>query len=164
MPGRRLRGRRSLRSSAGAPGEPGAPGSLVRPGPPSHRPGPVLRFRDPLNAPAGAFAANAVPNGMLSVEDVPRAEAPWESVEEFALTYDGYAYWSDISELASRTVRTWTHDGTMPEDLDSLRGCLFYEARRWHHFGEEPDGRAEHYLRALVDAIARAVVPAADAG
>ncbi len=47
----------------------------------------------------------------------------------------------------------------MPGTLDELRGCLFYEQRRWHHFGEDPTGRSALYMWAIVDAIAALVAP-----
>jgi hypothetical protein len=115
---------------------------------------PELLHSDPTTVPAGDFTATAVANASLLREMVPSAGAPWEAVEEFALSYDGYAYWSDVAELASRALRRWTRDGTLPTGLDELRGCLFYEQRRWHHFGYEPYGRAAEYAGALLEAIA----------
>jgi hypothetical protein len=47
----------------------------------------------------------------------------------------------------------------LPDTLDELRGCLFYEQRRWHHFGEEPTGRSAEYMWALVSAIGALAVP-----
>ena len=128
----------------------------------TRRPDPELRFSHAWRAPDGVFAANAVANGRLHVELVPDRTAPWEAVEEFALTYDGYAYWSDVVELAGRALRRWTRDGTLPDGIDELRACLFFEERRWHHFGEEPHGRAARYVGALLDAIGSAVASAAE--
>ena len=44
-------------------------------------------------------------------------------------------------------------DGTLPDDLDELRAALFFEQRRYHHFGEGPDGSDLDYIEALVGAI-----------
>lgn len=141
---------------------------------PSLRSTPVLRFTDPTSAPGGAFAANAVLNPALRPAMVPGHDATWEDIEAFALSYDGYAYWTDVAELANRTLQRWTRDRLLPGTLDELRGCLFYEQRRWHHFGQGPQGRAADYLGALLDAIAALVrdqtlrpqphTPAAEAG
>jgi hypothetical protein len=120
---------------------------------------PRLRFTDSTIAPNGDFAASAVTNAALGVSDVPRRGEAWETVSDFALSYDGYGYWDDLPELASRVLQTWTRRRALPSTLDELRGCLFYEQRRWHHFGEEPTGRSAEYMWALVDAIAALATP-----
>lgn len=129
--------------------------TVVTPLPPSspRRAEPTLRSGGTARAPGSAFAAGAVPNAALRREVVPDRGASWAEIEEFALTYDGYAYWSDVAELANRGLQGFTRDRTLPSDLDELRGCLFSEQRRWHHFGEEPHGRAAEYVWALLDAI-----------
>lgn len=124
---------------------------------PRQRPLPVLRFTDPHRAPGGCFAAKAVPNERLRPSMVPGRGTPWEAVEEFAMSYDGNGYWSDVAALAGRSMQDWTRDRSLPGTLDELRGCLFYEQRRWHHFGQEPHGRAADYLGALLEAIAALV-------
>lgn len=121
------------------------------------RPGPELLFDDPRRIPDGAFVANAIANGCLRVGLVPPEGSPWDAVEEFALTYDGYAYWSGLGELATRALQSWTRYGSLPDDLDELRACLFFEARRWHHFGGDPRGRAASYAADLLAAITTAV-------
>ncbi len=126
-------------------------------GTPPRRPDPVLRFTDPGRAPDGAFVSTAIANGRLRTDLLPPRDASWEQVEEFALTYDGYAYWSHVAELAGRSLQQWTRTGTLPDDLDELRACLFFEERRWHHFGEEPHGRAARYVASLLAAITSAV-------
>jgi len=35
------------------------------------------------------------------------------------------------------------------------RACLFFESRRWHHFGYEMDDESAAYVRALVANIGR---------
>lgn len=39
-------------------------------------------------------------------------------------------------------------------DLITTRAALFFDQRRWRHFGYEPEGEAEVYIRALVVASA----------
>ena len=131
------------------------------------RPDPVLRWTDARRAPAGDFAPCAVPNGGLALSDVPGRGDPWETVSCFSLSYDGYAYWDDLTEVAARSLRRWTRDRTVPATIDEVRGCLFYEQRRWHHFGEEPHGRGAEYVGDLLDALrrlvaARSLPPSAD--
>lgn len=121
------------------------------------RPDPELRFHRAGTVPAGSLSPNAVPNAMLRSAMVPAPDAPWEDLEEFALTYDGYSYWSDVAELDRRTMQRWTRERHLPADLDELRGCLFYEERRWHGFGREPHGRARDFIGALLGAIVEAI-------
>jgi len=157
-----------------APRVPGSRGRQRGPGPgtdppadggagtPSHypaRPDPVLRWKDPSRSPAGDFAPCAVPNGQLRVHAIPDHADSWDAVSSFSLSYDGYAYWDDVSELATRSIRAWTRSRTLPGSVDEFRGCLFYEQRRWHHFGEEPNGRGAQYVWALLDGL-RALVAA----
>ncbi|HLX88115.1 MAG TPA: hypothetical protein VKR22_06630 [Acidimicrobiales bacterium] len=114
---------------------------------------PTLRFRDARHAPGGELASVAVPNDGLRPDMVPRRDSPWEVVQAFALTYDGHAYWDDVAELAGRGWRDWARTGAVYGRIDQLRGSLFYEQRRWHHFGEAPSERAAQYVWALLDAI-----------
>ena len=122
---------------------------------------PQLRWTDPHHAPGGDYAASAIPNAELDITDVPRRGESWEAVSDFALSYDGYGYWDDLATLAGRVLQHWTRRRSLPDTLDELRGCLFYEQRRWNHFGEEPTGRSADYMWAMVDAIGALAVPVA---
>jgi len=132
------------------------------PGRPSARPDPVLRWKNPSHPPEGDFTACAVPNAQLRVHGIPDRGDSWDAVSSFSLSYDGYAYWDDVSELATRCIRAWTRDHTLPGSIDEARACLFYEQRRWHHFGEDPNGRGAQYVWALLDTL-RSLVAARSA-
>jgi hypothetical protein len=121
------------------------------------RPEPVLQWKDPSRPPAGDFAGVAVPNGALTASGIPHRGDSWETVSTFALSYDGYAYWDDVAALATRSLRRWIRDRTVPASIDEVRGCLFYEQRRWQHFGEDPNGRRAQYVWVLLDTL-RALV------
>jgi hypothetical protein len=123
------------------------------------RPEPQLKWSDPRTPPCGDFSARALPNAELGTAEIPRRSDSWEAVSDFALSYDGYEYWDDLPELASRSLQRWTRSGALPATLDELRGCLFYEQRRWHHFGEDPTGRSAEYMRVIVDAIGALALP-----
>ena len=122
------------------------------------RPSATRRWRDAHAAPPGAFSARAVPDAALTAEGVPGSRDGWDEVFDFALSYDGHAYWDGLSHLAARVHAAWTRDESLPGDLGQLRACLFHEQRRWHHLGNEPMDRSARYIRALVESIRHVVV------
>jgi hypothetical protein len=124
------------------------------------RPPATRRWTDARCAPDGDFTASAIPDAALTVCRVPEHGDSWDAVFDFALTYDGYAYWDGLAELANRTVQRWTRDRSLPDDLGELRACLFHEQRRWHHFGDDPAGRSAQYMWALVGGIRQCVIEA----
>lgn len=125
---------------------------------------PALRVRNPVHVPDGPFRALARANADLDGAAVPAPDAPWEVVQDFALSYDGHGYWTDVAELAGTAFGRWAREGTLPLSLDELRGCLFYEQRRSHHAGHEPEGRRADYVGALLGAIALLLGAAGPAG
>ena len=85
---------------------------------------------------------------------VPDAAAPLGTILEFAsMTYFGYDRHGGVEPLevlANRAAECWANGRQLPSGLNEARAALFFEARRWHHFGQEPDPLSERYLRALV--------------
>src|SRR5579862_860374 len=109
----KFRSRRSLRDLLGVRPKTFTPDhSIVSPTPVAHKADPVLVFPHDETVPAGDFASEGVSNSDVTSEMVPARGAWWESIEEFALTYDGYAYWNDVAELGNRAMQRWTRDGT----------------------------------------------------
>lgn len=95
----------------------------------------------------------------LSKRAVP-PDADWLSISGFALTFDGYEHFGSserCAEVANNVQHLFHETGALPNNLDTLRGCLFYEQRRWRHFDETPDGEAWRYIQALVAAIRNAI-------
>jgi hypothetical protein len=97
-----------------------------------------------------------IANENLTMSDIPSADASWEEIGEFALTFDGYEVWGSFERCAEIA------NAKRQESLTDLRTCLFFEQRRWRHFGEEPDEEAIAYIRGLVAKI-RNRVSAGDA-
>ena len=97
----------------------------------------------------------------LFSEDVPGPRASWSTIQHFALTIDGYARWRSTercAEIGNGLRDRYRTTRELPRDLSRLRTALFFEQRRYRHFGEAPQGEDLEYVRALVNAI-RAVVP-----
>jgi len=90
-------------------------------------------------------------NCELTSADVPPADASVGELLEFAHSYDGYEECGSFERCAE--VARQKQQNT----LGNARACLFFEARRWRHFGEDPDAEAMVYWRALVEAIRRFV-------
>ena len=90
---------------------------------------------------------------------VPPEGAPFfPDINEFALTYNAYNRISGVhavAQIGNGSRARYGNDGTFPGDLDELRAALFFEQRRYHHFGEGPDGADLDYIQALVGAIRR---------
>ena len=92
-----------------------------------------------------------LPNSTLRLADIPAADAPWEDIWRFAATFQGFKHWGSFkacAQIANEPRHT---------TLTDLRTCLFFECQRWHHYGADPDERAEPYMRGLVAEITRRV-------
>jgi hypothetical protein len=86
-------------------------------------------------------------NAALRLEDIPPPDAPWSVIQRFALTFDGYGHWGSFEKCADIANRG------EPSSLTEWRTCLFFEQRRWRHFGEEPEGEALSHIRKLLEGI-----------
>ena len=96
-----------------------------------------------------------IANSELTLDDIPLANAPWEKIGAFALTFDGYKHWGSFEKCADIA------NAQKGDTLTELRTCLFIEQRRWRHFGDEPDDEAISYIRSTLESI-RAKVAARD--
>lgn len=47
----------------------------------------------------------------------------------------------------------WMVNKTLTDSMAELRTCLFFEQRRWRHFGETSDKESMTYIRAIIKAI-----------
>jgi len=96
-------------------------------------------------------------NSRLTPSDIPPPDADWHTIGEFALSFDGYERWGSFEKCAEIA------NAQLAGSLDELRTCLFFEQRRWRHFGESPDEAAMAYVRGIVEQI-RAVVEGSTVG
>jgi hypothetical protein len=90
-------------------------------------------------------------NKELIESDLPKPKAHWQDVANFALTFNGYKYWGSFEKCAE--VANNHSEAT----LTDLRTCLFFEERRWQHYGEEPGEEEMSYLHNLVEKIRKLV-------
>jgi hypothetical protein len=100
--------------------------------------------------PARIASADLVPT------DVPGPQASWFEIIQFASRHDGYATGVEALEsFANSSVQHFDVNGAIDPQfsLDELRSCLFFESRRYHHFGHTPGYQGTRYIRALMAAI-----------
>jgi len=101
-----------------------------------------------------------IANADLSESNIPVPSAEWHRIAEFALTFDGYGYrgsFEKCAEVANQAAEAYARQQVLPDSLTELRTCLFFEQRRYHHFGQSPDEQAKGYIRALVQGIRQKV-------
>ena len=91
-----------------------------------------------------------IENDQLSLDGIPGPTAGWNDIEPFALTYNGYKKWG--FDQCAKIAREKRH-----ASLDDLRTCLFFEQRRWNHFGDHPDEATMDYVHTILSKI-RAMV------
>jgi len=98
-----------------------------------------------------------VPNEHLKATAIPSVTDSWPTIENFALTLDGYQAIgeSECDQLANRVKGEFARSAASLQSLSltELRACLFFERRRFRHFGEEPQGEDRAFINALLEAI-----------
>lgn len=100
------------------------------------------------------LAAESISNEALELGAIPSSDGGWKEIERFALTLNGYeAIGQRLGDLADGHAQ----EGTLPVDLTELRGCLFFEQRRWRQFDAPPQGKPMEHILRLLEAIRTAV-------
>jgi hypothetical protein len=98
-----------------------------------------------------------IPNSRLRKSDVPPANSPWRTIALFALSLDGYEEISTegCGKLANTVWQEFRQDaGSLGKyGLTELRACLFFEERRFRHFGWNPGPSELTRIRVLLEAI-----------
>jgi hypothetical protein len=94
----------------------------------------------------------------LTEDNLPPPEAKWEDIWEFALTFNGYKYSDKCADIANNAYSKYNEAKQLPDDLSDLRSCLFFEQRRWRHFGKNPDEQTMDYIHALIESIRNQVL------
>jgi hypothetical protein len=94
---------------------------------------------------------------LLKAADVPSQTASWTIIGRFALTFDGYEAigGSQCGELANGANREFVNNPISIQNLSltEARACLFFEQRRFHHLGCEPEREERVYINTLLDTI-----------
>lgn len=99
----------------------------------------------------------------LTTASLPDPDSDELAIHNFALTTSGYERMGSnerCASLANDAREHWRLKRALPSTLQDLRCCLFFEQRRWHHYGDPFDDEAMEYARALIEAM-RPLVEAA---
>ena len=94
-----------------------------------------------------------IPNDKLTLDMLPGPEATEGDFVEFGHTFNGYEAVENCGEVANRAAHAFAAHAALPESLDELRACLFYEQRRNRHCGSEASEKDLRYYHALVAAM-----------
>ena len=82
------------------------------------------------------------------------------SIWDYALSVNGYQYATEnlgleCGDIANRKLEIFERSGILEGSFEELRCCLFFEQRRWHHFGTYPAGDQLIKIHSLFLAIAK---------
>jgi hypothetical protein len=96
-----------------------------------------------------------IPNEQLDINTFPQRRDPFNTIVEFAYSFDGYAQFGmeNCAELCNASLSAFYQSQVLPDDIDTLRACLFFEARRWTLYGKEPDNKGLIYIHAVIDRL-----------
>ncbi len=97
-------------------------------------------------------------NQDLTLENVPNFNDDWLVIGRFALSFDGFDFWKSFNKCADVADKCYSDFFNKKNvTLTELRTFLFFEQRRWNHFGDEPNEEAINYIRSLVEKIRKKV-------
>jgi hypothetical protein len=101
-----------------------------------------------------------IANEKLEPTTFPKRRDPFDTLVQFAYSFDGYTHFGmeTCAELANAALSNFYHSQVLPDDIDVIRACLFFEARRWTLYKKEPDNKAFIYIHALLDRLTKRLV------
>ncbi|GAA2648093.1 hypothetical protein [Paractinoplanes durhamensis] len=129
---------------------------------PAQRPGPDEKLAGPAN-PSKSPAQRAEP-GKRPAKRAEPGDAPLEilgndagsgALIEFAHTYPGYdrhGGLDGLTALAAEVRETWQRTGDLPDDIETLRACMFQQARA-HRFMWSAEFDELPFVLALLDRL-----------
>jgi hypothetical protein len=69
-------------------------------------------------------------------------------------SFNGYAVFGDeLASIATSVAEDWSKSGRLPDEIEKIKGALFFEWRRAHHTGQYPEGKDLLFIKALGQAI-----------
>jgi hypothetical protein len=104
------------------------------------------------------FTPTRIRTNELRESDLPSTGADWSTYATFAATFDPAETYRSVEacgEVASWAFSRWQATGQVPNKLDALRACLYFEVRRWRFLAQEPSREAKRWADALVAEMRR---------
>jgi hypothetical protein len=104
---------------------------------------------------AGSAPASVTRPSDNAVE-VPDSQATVGEIFTFALTFNAFdrlGGFEPTAAIGNHVLNTWLETRALPNSIAALRIALFFEQRRWRHYGFAPDERATVYLHALTNQL-----------
>lgn len=95
-----------------------------------------------------------------TLKEIPLPNASWERISIYALIHNGYTHNTDLANFANSVSVYFSDKKEIPEPLEicDLKDCLFYEQRRFRHFGYAPTGEDFEYIKALISGIRKRII------
>ncbi|ADQ14490.1 hypothetical protein [Halanaerobium hydrogeniformans] len=87
---------------------------------------------------------------------IPKEDANWMEIQEFSLSFNGYDYWGSFekaADIANQHYNRYEKDNIISNNMEVLRTSLFFEQRRYRHFGSDPGPETMKYLRKIIKKI-----------
>jgi hypothetical protein len=96
-----------------------------------------------------------IANEDLDITTFPKRRDPFNTLVNFAYSFDGYKHFGmeRCAEIANAALSTFYRTQILPDDINVIRACLFFEARRWTLYKKEPDNKGMIYIHALIDRL-----------
>lgn len=90
-----------------------------------------------------------------------RRPPTWNAIQRYALRVNGYEAAGSAercADIANELLARYEQEGAgiiETTSTDHLRWSLFFEQRRWRHYGWAPDERAMEYILNIVATLRR---------
>ncbi len=88
---------------------------------------------------------------MDEINNLPKANASWNKILEFAKTFDAYKTYGSlpvVADIANKKISTLSSCS-----IEELRAALFFEYRRYNHFGYDPNTEEMKHIHTIIEAI-----------
>jgi hypothetical protein len=88
--------------------------------------------------------------GLISIPVPPEAQKAFRKINQF----NGYeAFGEDLEKITISVTKQWYEDGTLPSDINLIKGTLFLYSRKSHFIDGFPSEEDVPFLQALAAAI-----------
>ena len=93
-----------------------------------------------------------ISNEALTLDMIPASDASWHDIALFSLTFSGY------QKAGSFNRCTEVANSRSGETLSEIRGCLYFEQRRWISLQEHPDRDAMAFVHGLLEKMREKII------